>query len=194
MENEESKSTPLRESTSVVNDETEASNADMEEQSYEDEEYTPRMSFGCAISTCLKKYCTFKGRARRSEFWWFELFYGVVFLAVTLLPRAILFPTIFSAYAAVVLRLVIVIALGIPVISAMVRRLHDAGYSGTSLVAAYVFLFIIDIFSPFILVWRADIVSIARILYAIVFICLIKLLCHDSEPYENKYGPSPKYK
>ena len=34
---------------------------------------TPSMSFGEALKTCFKKYATFKGRARRSEFWWFSV-------------------------------------------------------------------------------------------------------------------------
>ena len=32
------------------------------------------MTFGQSISTCFAKYATFKGRASRSEFWWFILF------------------------------------------------------------------------------------------------------------------------
>ena len=31
----------------------------------------PMMSFVESIATCFKKYVTFKGRARRSEYWWF---------------------------------------------------------------------------------------------------------------------------
>ena len=34
----------------------------------------PMLSFGKAVSICLnKKYTTFKGRARRSEYWYFVL-------------------------------------------------------------------------------------------------------------------------
>ena len=29
------------------------------------------MSFAQSIATCFKKYVCFKGRARRSEYWWF---------------------------------------------------------------------------------------------------------------------------
>jgi len=32
------------------------------------------MTFSESISTCLKKYADFKGRARRSEYWWFFVF------------------------------------------------------------------------------------------------------------------------
>ena len=31
------------------------------------------MTFGESVSTCLKKYFVFKGRASRSEYWWFQL-------------------------------------------------------------------------------------------------------------------------
>ena len=34
---------------------------------------TPMMSFGESVKTCFQKYVTFKGRARRSEYWWFWL-------------------------------------------------------------------------------------------------------------------------
>lgn len=34
----------------------------------------PRRSFGEAIKVCFTKYITFKGRASRSEYWWFTLF------------------------------------------------------------------------------------------------------------------------
>ena len=32
------------------------------------------MNFTQSISTCMRKYVTFSGRATRSEFWWFCLF------------------------------------------------------------------------------------------------------------------------
>lgn len=39
---------------------------------------TPMMSFIDAVKTCFSKYVNFKGRARRSEFWWFYLAVSVV--------------------------------------------------------------------------------------------------------------------
>ena len=32
------------------------------------------VSFGEAVATCFRKYATFSGRARQSEFWWWILF------------------------------------------------------------------------------------------------------------------------
>ena len=40
--------------------------------------YQRQVSFGEAISRAMKKYCCFKGRASRSEFWWFILFLYIV--------------------------------------------------------------------------------------------------------------------
>ena len=42
------------------------------------EPYVPIMGFGQAVKTCFKKYFDFKGRARRSEYWWFNLFNCIV--------------------------------------------------------------------------------------------------------------------
>ena len=36
------------------------------------------MSFSQSVATCFKKYVCFKGRARRSEYWWFWILPYVV--------------------------------------------------------------------------------------------------------------------
>ena len=39
------------------------------------------MSFPESISTCFRKYVVFRGRASRSEFWWFVLlYYAIIFV------------------------------------------------------------------------------------------------------------------
>ena len=40
--------------------------------------------------TCIRKYLTFEGRARRKEYWMFTLF-NVVFVVVTMLLDILLF-------------------------------------------------------------------------------------------------------
>ena len=42
------------------------------------------MSFTDAIRTCIGKFATFDGRASRSEFWWFYLFYALVGVVLAL--------------------------------------------------------------------------------------------------------------
>ena len=36
------------------------------------------VSFSTAILNCFKKYAKFKGRAMRSEYWWWQLFAGQI--------------------------------------------------------------------------------------------------------------------
>ncbi len=68
-----------------------------------------------AIKICLSKYADFKGRASRSEYWWFLLFTLIVYGVTAFLP---------------IISLIAVLALLVPSISAAVRRLHDTDRSG----------------------------------------------------------------
>lgn len=79
------------------------------------------MSFGQAISTCFSKYATFSGRASRSEYWYFYLFYLLVLLGTTVMDTA-LGTDMFANIAWLVLIL--------PSFAASVRRLHDTDNSG----------------------------------------------------------------
>ena len=74
------------------------------------------MTFGESISTCLKKYAAFDGRASRSELWWFFLF--------SLLAQAA-----GSVIGQIVAGLVALVLL-LPGLAVSVRRLHDIGKSG----------------------------------------------------------------
>ena len=75
---------------------------------------------GNAISACFGKYATFTGRANRSEYWLFYLFYVIVNLALTLLGTAAHVP--FTGLGLLIFFL--------PLLAAGVRRLHDVDKSG----------------------------------------------------------------
>jgi uncharacterized membrane protein YhaH (DUF805 family) len=77
-----------------------------------------KMTFGKSIATCLTKYADFKGRASRSEFWWFELF-------VWLIP----FGSDFIDPSGV-LSVMLFFGLLLPGLAAGARRLHDTNRSG----------------------------------------------------------------
>ena len=82
------------------------------------------MEFREAVNTCLtKKYCCFKGRASRSEFWWFCLFTFILNLVVALLGS--LLPALGSIVSAVQ-----ALWLLLPTVGVTTRRLHDRNLSG----------------------------------------------------------------
>lgn len=78
---------------------------------------TPMMSFGESVKTCFQKYVTFKGRARRSEYWWFCLLNCIVSIITLVLDYQMD---------------MINIEFGIGALSGLytLRRLHDTGHSG----------------------------------------------------------------
>ena len=82
------------------------------------------MTFGTAIKTCLAKYATFQGRARRSEYWYFVLL--VVLLSVA---EQVIGAVAHSQVVDLVFGLV-QLALALPGIAVAVRRLHDIDRSG----------------------------------------------------------------
>ncbi len=156
---------------------------------------SPSLGFVDAVKICFQKYATFKGRARRSEFWWFYSISIVLSTAMTwltkwkmglvaelqtkafdvtlsggntaeLYARAESADTIF--YTGMVIIGILYLAILLPLIAAQVRRLHDVGKSGSFMF--FYFLCGIGGLIPFIL-------------------CL-----QDGQPTANQYGESPKYK
>ena len=85
------------------------------------------MTFTESVSTCLKKYFVFEGRASRSEYWWFQLIVSPSYYISTLMQNELgyffLGITLFTL---------------IPAISAGVRRLHDINRSGFFLLLSFI--------------------------------------------------------
>jgi len=123
------------------------------------------VSFTDAVRACMQKYADFSGRARRSEYWWFYLFTGLVGVAaVTVLGVIAL---ILDATWPLYLVDLVMLTLLVPSLAVTVRRLHDTGRSGW-----WWFLGFVPLVGPIILiVWFAT----------------------DGQPGPNQYGPSPKY-
>lgn len=70
----------------------------------------------------LKKYADFDGRATRTQFWMFFLFYVIFYVALVVLSQFIdIAAALLGIYA---------LALLIPTLSINARRLHDTGRSG----------------------------------------------------------------
>ncbi|WP_221391287.1 DUF805 domain-containing protein [Dyadobacter sp. NIV53] len=75
----------------------------------------------------LKNYAVFTGRARRSEYWYFFLFYIIISIAVAFLDSMLGSK---MANGSGILGSVLTIAFLIPSIAVGVRRMHDVGKSG----------------------------------------------------------------
>lgn len=69
----------------------------------------------------LKKYADFTGRARRTEYWMFILFYMIFYIVLGVIDALI---------GSIVLTAIYSLALLIPSISIAARRLHDTSRSG----------------------------------------------------------------
>lgn len=69
----------------------------------------------------LKNYAVFTGRARRSEYWYFVLFYMIIAVAVAFVSNLINFP---------LLSTIVSLAFLVPSIAVGIRRMHDVGKSG----------------------------------------------------------------
>lgn len=96
------------------------------------------MTFQEAVRTCLSKYATFSGRASRSEYWFFYLATVIVIFVAGILDRALGLdfkmanPLTGLEQSAGYGWLYVIagLALLLPSLAAMVRRLHDTNRSG----------------------------------------------------------------
>jgi uncharacterized membrane protein YhaH (DUF805 family) len=71
----------------------------------------------------LKKYADFSGRARRSEYWYFFLFYLLIYFGLIVAGQVI-------GNVGSILAFLFLLAMMIPSLSVGVRRLHDIDRSG----------------------------------------------------------------
>jgi uncharacterized membrane protein YhaH (DUF805 family) len=85
------------------------------------------MDFMTAVKTVFSKYADFKGRARRSEYWYFALFNFICALALGFVDAAM---NRDNPDKIGILSLVYNLAVLVPSIAVAVRRMHDVGKSG----------------------------------------------------------------
>jgi len=159
----------------------------------------PQVSFSEAIRLGVSRLTDFRGRSRRSEFWWFILaFYVAMFFVEFFL----------TLFLPAMVETIISIALMFLAFGVTVRRLHDVGQSGWWVVASWIVSAIGQVYSNNLMAsgvlesgntkemleamitpifWIP--VLIGSILSIVIFIfCLL-----DSKVKSNKYGASPKY-
>ena len=84
-----------------------------------------------AVMTCLQKFFDFRGRARRSEYWWFFLFTFIVSWVFSFLGN--MMTPVFTYIG-----LFVGLLLWIPQFAVLTRRLHDRNHSGWWVFAMFV--------------------------------------------------------
>ncbi len=90
------------------------------------------MDFWSAVKSVFGKYATFKGRACRSEYWYFYLFDIIVFLIAGIVDLTIFGPDVELVSS------VWGLATLIPIIAVGVRRLHDIDRTGWWLLLSFI--------------------------------------------------------
>ncbi|PID36283.1 MAG: DUF805 domain-containing protein [Rhodobacterales bacterium] len=102
------------------------------------------MGFSESVRTAYSKYVTFSGRATRSEYWWFTLFYTIVVLVLVFVDST-MFGTVrtdatsFSASTETpILTSIFVLTTALPMLAVVIRRLHDTDHTGWWLLISFV--------------------------------------------------------
>lgn len=111
----------------------------------------------------LKNYATFSGRATRSQYWYFVLISSLIYIGLIVVD--LITGTYNEEVGIGLLSAIFTIALFIPNLAILVRRLHDTNRTGW-----WFFILLIPI---------------------IGFIVMLIFLCIDSKE-DNKYGVNPK--
>ncbi len=112
----------------------------------------------------LKKYATFAGRASRKEFWMFLLINVLIIVGIAVLAALVQgSETLYNIVS--IVYLLYIVAMILPSISVVVRRLHDTGRSG----------------------WWYFIQLVPFVGSIVMFVFLVL----GSTPGNNKYGAGP---
>jgi uncharacterized membrane protein YhaH (DUF805 family) len=91
------------------------------------------MSFAEAVKSFWSRYTMFKGRSRRSEYWFIQLFLIITNLAAAAIDLALMGGDVDRFIAnggGGILGLIWILVTILPALAVLVRRLHDTGRSG----------------------------------------------------------------
>ena len=127
------------------------------------------MTFSESVKSFWSNYSKFKGRARRSEYWWIQLFLVLTNLAVAAIDLVLMNGDVERFIAnggGGIVGLIWILVTIVPALAVLVRRLHDTGKTG----------------------WWA-LIGFVPLIGGIVLLVFTVL---DSDAGENKFGESPK--
>lgn len=174
------------------------------------------MGFITAVKSCLSKYAVFRGRASRSEFWWFILF-GVLMHVLVLLFDSLVLGTVTGefitqlnpdnpsgppqfvgwrwhddSYNLLILELLLLL----PVLAVSARRLHDVGRSGSWTFLPFASMIGLPVLTTLVALlavpWLNILVLVVTVLLTLISIlALLFWWVQPSEAGENVYGLPP---
>ena len=138
------------------------------------------MNFQTSVKTCFQKYFVLKGRASRSEYWYFILFVFLGYIVCFLL--GLITPVLFSLLG------IFILAIIIPAITVTARRLHDINKSGWFQALPIPFGIIETIF-------KANRNYTGELIFLIIglgiYIYLFVLYCFPGDSKSNRFGKNP---
>jgi len=155
------------------------------------------MGFRGSVESALRQYATFRGRAPRSEYWWFYLFTVLVSIVANIID---------NAAGTNVIGGLANLALLLPSLAVGVRRLHDSNLSGWWLLAPVgcailgLVLFIaglgavlvqIDNPDPHLAGFAIPFIIIGGLVLLASAVLGIVLMVRSSTPGPNRFGPHP---
>ena len=146
-----------------------------------------QLTFGEAIQSVFNKYATFTGRASRSEYWWWALFTFLVGVVCNIIG-GVLGITWLSG--------IVSLALFIPGLAVLVRRLHDINMSGwwaalpcviSIVCGGFAGAYLMDVNNSTL----GILTGASGIVCFVIGIVFIVWLCKPSYMDDNQYGPIP---
>ncbi len=132
-----------------------------------------------ATKSGFSNIITWKGRASRSEFWWFYLVFIIIQVVLSFLTANYF---IYYGIAAIIISYILNLVLSLSVLSLSVRRLHDVGLSGWWY---WVFL------APLVIDKNVNTSGKSTYLVLFGFMYLYKIFITKGEELTNPYGADP---
>ncbi|MBI5974285.1 DUF805 domain-containing protein [Staphylococcus canis] len=179
----------------------------------------PQVGFLEAYKLFWKNYVNFKGRSRRSEYWWVALWHTIVVLGGGLLSIVLFFIPFIGIFIGGIGFLIVFVlyplAIVIPNYALLTRRFHDRGMSMLIPIVSLILSVTLSISNVVqesrtifedtntnytvqenlgilsgLPDWLIVIIGLLSLILTVVSF-IVALL--DSQKHTNKYGPSPKY-
>jgi uncharacterized membrane protein YhaH (DUF805 family) len=143
------------------------------------------MNFQQAIQSGFANYANFRGRAVRSEYWYWTLFVSLVTFAAIALDAVIVHHRHWP------LEIIWHLATVVPGFAVSTRRLHDIDRSGWWIVAMFIAAFSLALIFFFIENPVLPIVVLLFFFLLLYIAVLIYWFCELGTPGPNRYGPDP---